>query len=84
MSFQSESSVLKFLQAGVDGKHLMSFQSESSVFKFLQCGVDGKHLMSFQSETSVFKVSRCGVDRATPIHTLLRLTVLFRTRLLHL
>ena len=55
MRFQIETSVLKFLQRSVDGKHLMRFQSEISVFKFLQRSVDGKHLMRFQSEISVFK-----------------------------
>ena len=31
MRFQSETSVFKFLQRSVDGKHLMRFQSETSV-----------------------------------------------------
>ena len=65
MGFQSETSVFKFLQRSVDGKHLMRFQSETSVFKFLQRSVDGKHLMHFHSETSVskFKFLRRCVNR---------------------
>ena len=47
MCFQSETSVFKFLQRSVDGKHLVRFQSENSVFKFLWRGVDGKHLNVF-------------------------------------
>ena len=44
MRFQSEISVFKFVQASVDGKHLVRFHSETSVFKYLR-SVDGKHLI---------------------------------------
>ena len=69
MHFQSETSVFKFLQRNVDGKHLMRFQSLISVFKFLRRRVDGKHLMgilskipSFSQQYQFSDLLRCRLD----------------------